>query len=102
MLHLRPNQALHWHAMRYWKARGVILHDWGGTGAYKQNYGTTPYCYIRQFKSAVPWLDRVRGPALRSYKPLRAWRSKLGRPSSRERVGDDGKISGSTVTKKKT
>src|SRR3546814_15089010 len=30
MLHLRPNQALHWYAMRYWKARGVHLHAWGG------------------------------------------------------------------------
>src|SRR3546814_13152959 len=39
MLHLRPNQALHWYAMRYWKARGVHLHDWGGTGDYKKNYG---------------------------------------------------------------
>lgn len=32
---LRPNEALHWFAMRYWKARGVQLHDWGGADAYK-------------------------------------------------------------------
>src|SRR3546814_6513200 len=37
MLHLRPNQALHWHAMRYWKARGEHLHDWGGTGQDRQS-----------------------------------------------------------------
>ena len=76
MLHLRPNQALHWHAMRYWKARGVHLHDWGGTGDYKKNYGPDEYRYIRQYRSALPWLDQVRGPALKSYKKLRAWRSR--------------------------
>jgi hypothetical protein len=27
---LRPNEALHWFAMRYWKAPGVQLHDWAG------------------------------------------------------------------------
>src|SRR3546814_2118232 len=76
MLHLRPNQALHWYAMRYWKARGVHLHDWGGTGDYKKNYGPDEYRYIRQYRSALPWLDQVRGPALKSYKKLRAWRSR--------------------------
>src|SRR3546814_4018328 len=60
MLHLRPNQALHWYAMRYWKARGVHLHDWGGTGDYKKNYGPDEYRYIRPYRSALPWLDQVR------------------------------------------
>lgn len=76
MLHLRPNQVIHWYAMRYWKARGVTMHDWGGTGSYKKNYGPADYTYFRQFKSALPLLDRVRGPALRSYKKIRAWRSR--------------------------
>src|SRR3546814_14079660 len=76
MLHFRPNQALHWYAMRYWKARGVHLHDWGGTGDYKKNDGPDEYRYIRQYRSALPWLDQVRGPALKSYKKLRAWRSR--------------------------
>lgn len=38
---LRPNQALHWHAICYWKARGVEFLDWGGKGSYKEKYG--PY-----------------------------------------------------------
>jgi len=42
-LGLRPNEALHWHAMRYWKARGVTQHDWGGSGGYKAKYGGTPF-----------------------------------------------------------
>jgi hypothetical protein len=36
---LRPNEALHWAAMRYWKRRGVTIHNWGGGGAYKEKYG---------------------------------------------------------------
>ena len=35
----RPNEAMHWYAMRYWKNRGVENHYWGGGGAYKEKYG---------------------------------------------------------------
>ncbi len=35
----RPNEALHWHAMRYWKKRGAHVFDWGGGGTYKEKYG---------------------------------------------------------------
>ena len=45
--HLRPNEALHWYAMRYWKERGVKFFDWGGEGPYKEKYGVQPY--------SVPW-----------------------------------------------
>jgi hypothetical protein len=38
---LRPNEALHWHAMRTWKERGATAHDWGGGGDYKAKYGGT-------------------------------------------------------------
>jgi hypothetical protein len=38
---MRPNEALHWAAMRYWKAHGMAFHEWGGGGAYKQKYGGT-------------------------------------------------------------
>jgi len=47
---LRPNETLHWYAMRYWKARGIEVFDWGGGGAYKEKYGPTP--------SATPWLSK--------------------------------------------
>ena len=36
---LRPNEAIHWSAMRYWRGRGMVHHDWGGGGDYKQKYG---------------------------------------------------------------
>ncbi|HEY7031921.1 MAG TPA: GNAT family N-acetyltransferase [Thermomicrobiales bacterium] len=37
--HNRPNEALHWYAMRYWKRRGVIRYDLGGFMEYKRKYG---------------------------------------------------------------
>ena len=36
---LRPNEPLIWHAMRYWKARGMSKFDMGGRAAYKRKYG---------------------------------------------------------------
>lgn len=35
----RPNEALHWYAMRYWKQRGVTRYDLGGFMDYKRKYG---------------------------------------------------------------
>jgi hypothetical protein len=37
--HVRPNEALHWHAMRHWKKRGIESHYWGNGGEYKRKYG---------------------------------------------------------------
>jgi hypothetical protein len=49
---LRPNELIHWYAMRYWKRRGVEIYDWGGEGAYKEKYGCVPY--------QVPWFIKSR------------------------------------------
>jgi hypothetical protein len=49
---LRPNETLHWYAMRYWKARGIEAFDWGGGGTYKEKYGPRPI--------AVPWFSKSR------------------------------------------
>jgi hypothetical protein len=40
--HWRPNEFLHWYALRDWKARGVKMFDWGGGGTYKEKYGVEP------------------------------------------------------------
>lgn len=48
----RPNEAIHWYVMRYWKKRGVEVYDWGGEGAYKEKYG----CKLHR----VPWLTKSR------------------------------------------
>jgi hypothetical protein len=49
---LRPNEAIHWYAMRYWKAKGVRIYDWGGEGSYKEKYG----CVVHR----VPWFTKSR------------------------------------------
>lgn len=51
-LHQRPNEALHWYAMLYWKKRGVRLFDWGGGGTYKEKYGVAPF--------NLPWFRKSR------------------------------------------
>jgi hypothetical protein len=53
---LRPNEALHWYAMKHWKARGVTTFDWGGGGSYKEKYGVVP---VR-----VPWFRKSRFKAM--------------------------------------
>jgi hypothetical protein len=48
----RPNEAIHWYVMRYWRKRGVEVYDWGGEGTYKEKYG----CKLHR----VPWLTKSR------------------------------------------
>ena len=52
--HLRPNEAIIWHAMRFAKERGVTEFDFVGGNAYKSKYGTS--------EVAVPWARRSRSP----------------------------------------
>jgi hypothetical protein len=49
---LRPNEAIQWYVMRYWKRRGVEVYDWGGEGTYKEKYGCKPH--------QVPWFTKSR------------------------------------------
>jgi hypothetical protein len=48
----RPNELIHWYAMRYWKKRGVAIYDWGGEGEYKEKYGSAAH--------KVPWFSKSR------------------------------------------
>ena len=61
--HWRPNEYLHWYALRHWKARGVRLFDWGGGGTYKEKYGVEPYAVPWFCKSKYPLLTTVRNEA---------------------------------------
>jgi hypothetical protein len=61
--HWRPNEYLHWYALRYWKARGVKTFDWGGGGTYKEKYGVTPYAVPWFYGSKYPLLTTVRNEA---------------------------------------
>jgi Acetyltransferase (GNAT) domain len=62
---LRPNEALHWFAMRYWKARGIEAFDWGGGGTYKEKYGPVPIAIPWFFKSRYKVLSVMRDQARR-------------------------------------
>lgn len=66
-LSLRPNEALHWHAMRYWKAQGASHHDWGGGGAYKAKYGGTPFVAPSFWKSRHGLIRFARDTAEKLY-----------------------------------
>lgn len=47
---LRPNEAIQWYAMNYWKKRGIRFYDMGGGGEYKRKYGGR--------EIAVPWFRK--------------------------------------------
>jgi len=65
--HLRPNEALHWHAMRYWKRLGMRWHDWGGGGNYKKKYGVQEIHIPHFRKSRTRVVSLLRAAARTAY-----------------------------------
>jgi CelD/BcsL family acetyltransferase involved in cellulose biosynthesis len=57
---LRPNEAIMWSAMRYWKGRGMTVLDMGGGGDYKRRYGPRELRQPFLRKSRVPGVMRLR------------------------------------------
>jgi hypothetical protein len=82
-LHLHPNQAMHWHALRYWRNRGAEYFDWGGAGDYKKQYGCRKIEVVRFAKSRFPLLSRLRDQAQRAYYQQLRWRSWWKLPASK-------------------
>jgi hypothetical protein len=75
-LHLCPNQAMHWYALRYWRNRGARTFDWGGGGKYKEQYGCHPVTVVRLSKSRIPLLSKLRDHAqsiVRQQFRVRGW-----------------------------
>jgi len=61
--YFRPNELLNWHAMRYWKQRGLQVFDWGGGahyGHYKAKYGGRPLSYPTFRKSRFAFVGSLR------------------------------------------
>jgi len=61
--HFRPNELMHWHAMKYWKQRGLQVFDWGGAsdyGRYKRKYGGQPLAYPVFRKSRFAFVGILR------------------------------------------
>ncbi|HEX9999880.1 MAG TPA: GNAT family N-acetyltransferase [Actinoplanes sp.] len=54
--HLRPNEALIWHALRWARGRGIAEFDFVGGNSYKAKYGTIDV--------PVPWARRSRSPVI--------------------------------------
>ena len=59
---LRPNEPIVWHAMRYWKERGVERADLGGGLVYKRKY--------RPVEVEVPFFRKSRFRALAGMRNL--------------------------------
>ena len=60
---LRPNELLMWHAIKYWKARGITTFAMGGGGRYKQKFGAREIFVPRLVVSQYPLLSRLRDAA---------------------------------------
>jgi len=65
--HYRPNEALNWYAMRYWKRRGAAVFDWGGGGDYKAKYGCARIWVPRLCESKYAFLGHAREAARRAF-----------------------------------
>ena len=59
---LRPNEALQWYAVRYWRQRGIRRYDLGGGGRYKRKYGGKVI--------QVPWLRKSKSRSIRRMRSL--------------------------------
>ena len=66
---VRPNEAIFWYAMRYWKARGISVLDMGGGGDYKRKYGPVELNIPHFRTSRVPGLGTLRELARRMKAP---------------------------------
>lgn len=64
---LRPNEAIHWYVMRYWKKRGAEIYDWGGEGTYKEKYGCVPHKVPWFTKSRYQFVGRLRDEAKKMF-----------------------------------
>jgi hypothetical protein len=65
--HYRPNEALHWHSMRYFKQQGLPLYDWGGRATYKTKYGVVPFSLLAFRKSRFGMIQYARDLAEKIY-----------------------------------
>lgn len=65
---LRPNQALHWFAMKHAKAHGVHTYDLGGAGEYKRQYGGREIKIPWIRKSKYAWMEPARTLAQEAFR----------------------------------
>jgi Acetyltransferase (GNAT) domain len=78
---LRPNEAMFWYAMRYWRDRGMTALDLGGAGDYKLRYGPRELWLPLFHRSRVPGLSSLRTLARAATKRRQAWMGRRRRPA---------------------
>jgi hypothetical protein len=76
---LRPNEAIFWTAMRYWKARGMTVLDLGGGGEYKLKYGVEPVLVPHFRRSRWTALGRLRNWSKKGLELRQALRGRFAR-----------------------
>ena len=64
---LRPNEAIMWYAMKYWKSHGIKYFDMCGGGEYKEKYGSYKKKHIKYFKAKYKLLLYFRNYAEKSF-----------------------------------
>ena len=75
---LRPNEAIMWYAMRYWRRRGIQACDLGGgVERYKRKYGADTVYVPFLWRSRYPVLSRLRNLAKHGYEQQQRLRGKL-------------------------
>ena len=96
--HLRPNELLAWHTMRYWKSRSVQFLDMGGAGEYKRKYGvyeiSVPWIHISRY-SVLPML---RNSAATAVKVRQRWLGGLRSLASSTSARADSPLLSSTAS----
>jgi CelD/BcsL family acetyltransferase involved in cellulose biosynthesis len=78
---LRPNEALFWHAMLYWRARGMAVLDLGGAGDYKRRYGPRELWLPSFRRSRLPGLSTMRTLARAASRRRQVWLGRRRRPA---------------------
>lgn len=66
--HFCPNEVMHWHAIRYWKQRGMEIYDLCGGGDYKRKYGGEEVQRLVFCRSKYRWMAPGRSLAYRLFK----------------------------------
>jgi CelD/BcsL family acetyltransferase involved in cellulose biosynthesis len=65
---LRPNEAIMWYAMRYWRRRGIAVCDLGGGADYKRKYGPSEVARPFFRKSRFRAVSRARNLTKTAFK----------------------------------
>lgn len=56
----RPNEAMIWYAIKYWKGKGAKSFDMVGVRDYKRKFGSSEKTYYRIYYSSIPFIVSLR------------------------------------------